>query len=122
MIQLRHCERSETHRRHQPKIDGYRYAPPILQTLSNEMTPLSQRLLLVPALLAGELDAGRAFFRLDAVRRAAFAAGGFNTGIALFDDDGLLFHRLADQALGLLAHRLLRHRLRTCRENRWRRL
>ena len=68
-----------------------------------------KRFLLVPALLAGELDAGRTLLRLEAVGSAAFAAGGLDPGVALFDDEGLLFHGLADQALGLLAHRLLRH-------------
>ncbi len=69
-----------------------------------------QRHLLVAALLADVLDAGGAFFGLDAVRRAAFAAHRLDPGVALFDDEGLLFHRFADQPLGLLAHRLLRHR------------
>ena len=70
-----------------------------------------QRLLLVPALLAGELDPRRALFRRDAVRRAAFAAGGLDAGIALLHDQRLAFHGFADQALGLLAHRLLVHPL-----------
>ena len=69
-----------------------------------------QRHLLIAALLADVFDAGGALFRLDAVRRAAFAADRLDPGIALLDDEGLLFHRLADQALGLLTHRLLRHR------------
>jgi len=69
----------------------------------------SQRLLLVPAFLAGEFDAGRALCRRDAIRRAAFAAGGLDAGIALLNDNGLALHCLADQALGLFAHRLLRH-------------
>src|SRR3954453_1907874 len=68
-----------------------------------------QRFLLVAALLAGELDAGGTLFRLDAVWRTAFAASCLDPRVALFDDEGLLFHGLADQALGLLAHRLLRH-------------
>src|SRR5258707_4422072 len=78
---------------------------------------LSKCLLLVAALLAGEFDASGAFFGLDAVGRAAFAAGGLDPRVALLDDKGLLFHGLADQALGLLAHRLLRHS-RTCHEER----
>ena len=69
----------------------------------------SERRLLVSALLAGELDAGRALFRLQAVGRAAFAAGGLDPRVALLDDKGLLFHGLADQALGLFPHRLLGH-------------
>ena len=69
-----------------------------------------QRYLLVAALLADVFHAGSALFRLDAVWRAAFAADRLDPGVALFDDERLLFHRLADQALGLLAHRLLRHR------------
>ena len=69
----------------------------------------SKRLLLVAALLAGEFDAGGAFFGLEAVRRAALAAGGLDAGIALLNDDSLARHGFADQALGLFAHRLLRH-------------
>jgi len=65
-----------------------------------------KRLLLVPAILAGEFDAGLAPRRLDAVRSAAFAAHRLDAGIALFDDEGFLLHRLADHALGFLAHRL----------------
>src|SRR5665213_2179520 len=75
------------------------------------MMCLSQRLLLVPALLAGEFHPRGAFFRRDAVGRAAFAAQRLDAGIALLHDDGLAFHGFADQALGLLAHRLLRHPL-----------
>src|SRR4029078_12278346 len=67
-----------------------------------------QRLLLVSAILASELDPGLAFFRLDPIRRAALAADGLDAGRALLDDDGLLFHRFADQALGLLTQRLFR--------------
>jgi hypothetical protein len=70
-----------------------------------------KRLLLVAALLAGELDAGRAFFGRDAIWRAAFSARRLDTGIALLDDKGLALHRLSDQALGLFTHRLLRHPL-----------
>ena len=61
------------------------------------------------AFLAGELDADLTPRRLDAIGRAAFAASCLDPGIALLDDDRLLFHGFADQALGLLAHRLLRH-------------
>src|SRR6478609_4901130 len=67
-----------------------------------------QRLLLVPAILAGELDAGLALWRLHTVRGAAFTANGLDPGIALLDDDGFLFHRFADQALGLLTQGLFR--------------
>ena len=69
----------------------------------------SERLLLVSALLAGEFDAGRAPCGRDAIWRAAFSANRLNAGIALLHDDGLARHGFADQALGLLAHRLLRH-------------
>jgi len=65
----------------------------------------------VAALLAGEFHAGRAFFRQDAIWRAAFSARGLDAGIALLDDEGLAFHGFADQALGLFPHRLLRHSL-----------
>ena len=67
-----------------------------------------QRLLLVSAILASELDPGLAFFRLDPIRRAALAADGLDAGRALLDDDGLLFHRFADQALGLFTQGLFR--------------
>src|SRR3954453_23474035 len=67
-----------------------------------------QRLLLMPAILAGELDAGLALWRLHPVRGAAFTADGLDAGITLLDDDGFLFHRVADQALGLLAQGLFR--------------
>src|SRR3954452_1642945 len=60
------------------------------------------------ALLAGELDAALALFRLDPVRRAALAADGLDAGRALLHDDGLLFHRFADQALGLFTQGLFR--------------
>ena len=78
---------------------------------------LSERLLLVSALLAGEFDAGRALCGRDAIWRAAFSANSLNAGIALLHDDGLPRHGFADQALGLLAHRLLRHSLLTAVEN-----
>ena len=70
---------------------------------------LSESLLLVSALLAGEFDAGRAPCGRDAIWRAAFFANRLNAGIALLHDDGLARHGFADQALSLLAHRLLRH-------------
>src|SRR5439155_20513916 len=66
-----------------------------------------QRLLLLSAILADEFDAGFASGGLHAVGRAAFAAHLLDPGVALFHDKVLLFHRLADQALGLLAHRWL---------------
>src|SRR4051794_15775743 len=69
----------------------------------------SKRLLLLTAILAHEFRARLAPCRLHPVRRAAFAAHRLDPGIALLHDDGLLLHRLADQALRLLAHRLLRH-------------
>src|SRR5438105_13610682 len=64
----------------------------------------SKRLLLVPAILAGVLHPRRASFGLQPVRRAAFAADRLDPGVALFDDEVFLFHRLADQALSLLTH------------------
>ena len=69
----------------------------------------SKCLLLVSALLAGEFDARRALCGRDAIWRAAFSASSLNAGIALLHDNGLARHGFADQALGLLAHRLLRH-------------
>lgn len=77
----------------------------------------SQRLLLVPALLAGEFHPRGASFRRDAVGRAAFAADSLDAGVALLHDDGLAFHGFADQALGLFPHRLFRHPLLTAMEN-----
>ena len=70
-----------------------------------------ERLLLVAAFLAGEFHPGRALGRRDTVGRAAFSAGGLDAGIALLHHNGLPRHGFADQALGLLAHRLLRHPL-----------
>jgi len=48
-----------------------------------------QRLLLIPAFLAGVGDAGLARGGGDAVGGAAFAADGFDAGVALLDGDGL---------------------------------
>src|SRR6476469_6240811 len=75
------------------------------------MTPrkFSKRLLLVPAFLAGEFHAGCAFFSRNAIWRAAFSASRLDPGIALLHDNGLARHGFANQALGLLPHRLLRH-------------
>lgn len=66
-----------------------------------------QRRLLRAALLADIADAGFAFRRLEAVRRAAFAADRLDAGLALFDGDG----RLAHQPFGFFTHRLLGHRV-----------
>src|SRR5579872_6910 len=66
-----------------------------------------KRLLLVPALLAGEFRPRDAALGRDAVRRPAFSANRLDAGVALFDDQRLARHGLADQALGLFAHRLL---------------
>jgi hypothetical protein len=68
-----------------------------------------QRLLLVPAFLAGKFDARRAFFRREAVGRAAFAANSLDSGIALLHDERLARHGFADQAFSLFPLRLLRH-------------
>src|SRR5665213_400597 len=70
---------------------------------------LSKRLLLVPALLADEFDAGRALLRRNPVGRAAFAALGLDAGIALLHHDGLARHGFANQTLGLFSHLVLRH-------------
>jgi len=75
---------------------------------SGERSRSLQRLLLMPAILAGELDSGLTLFRLDPVRGAALAADRLDAGRALLDDEGFLFHRFADQALGLLTQRLFR--------------
>src|SRR6266581_4398139 len=72
------------------------------------MPPL-QRLLLVSAFLAGEFHPPLASFGRKAVRRAAFPAGRLDTGLALLDDEGFLFHRFADQPFSLFPHRLFRH-------------
>ena len=77
--------------------------------LAMTLEEFSERHLLVPALLAGEFHAGRALFSRNAIWRAAFSANSLNAGIALLHDDGLARHGLADQALGLFAHRLLGH-------------
>jgi hypothetical protein len=69
----------------------------------------SERLLLVSALLAGEFDAGRAFLSRNAIWRAAFSASSLDPGIALLNHNCLSRHGFTDQALGLFAHRLLRH-------------
>src|SRR6267142_3170519 len=69
----------------------------------------SERLLLVPALLAGEFHAGRALFSRNAIWRTAFSASSLDPGVALLHDNGFARHGLADQALGLLPHRLLGH-------------
>jgi hypothetical protein len=53
---------------------------------------ISERHLLVPALLAGEFHAGRALFSRNAIWRAAFSANSLNAGIALLHDDGLARH------------------------------
>src|SRR5258706_5534252 len=71
----------------------------------------SKRLLLVSAFLAGEFHAAHALFRRDAIWRAALSAGRLDAGVALLHHNGLAFHGFADQALGLFAHRLLRHPL-----------
>src|ERR1700744_1315703 len=79
---------------------------------ASEQKPQSRnlkRFLLVPAFLAGELDARLATLGLNAVRRTALAADRLDAGRTLLDDDVLLCHRLADPALRLFAHRLLGH-------------
>src|SRR5258708_2379445 len=70
---------------------------------------LLKRHLLVAAFLAGELHAGRTLCRRDPIGRTAFSAGRLDAGVALLNDNGLALHGFTDQALGLFAHRLLRH-------------
>ena len=64
----------------------------------------SHRLLLMPAFLAGEFDAGLVLFRVDLVQCPAFSAFGFNSGRALFDGDRLALHRFFDEAFGFFTH------------------
>src|SRR5882757_2795165 len=61
------------------------------------------------AFLAGKLHAGHTLCGRDAIWRATFSASRLNAGIALLNNNGLARHRFADQALGLLTHRLFRH-------------
>ena len=89
-----------------PRNDGDWIVAALLAMMVEEF---SESFLLVPACLAGEFHAGRAFFSGDAIWRAAFSASRLDPGIALLNDNGLARHGLADQTLGLLAHRLLRH-------------
>src|SRR3979409_2165410 len=77
----------------------------------------SARPVLMESLLSGVFHPGCAFCRRDAIGRAAFSAHRFDAGIALLNDDGLARHGFADQALGLFAHRLLRHPLLPVVEN-----
>jgi uncharacterized protein (DUF779 family) len=94
------------------QFEYWQHTQLIIDVVPISRRPLfSERLLLVAALLAGEFHPGRALRRRDAIRRAAFAAGCLDAGVALLDDNGLALHRLADQALGFLTHRLLRHPL-----------
>jgi hypothetical protein len=90
-------------------IIGRRFAP--TRWLAMTAAQSSKRLLLVAALLADEFHPGCAFFRRDPIRRAAFTAHRLDAGIALLHHQRFTFHGFADQALGLLAHRLLRHQL-----------
>src|SRR5262245_48020957 len=76
-----------------------------------------KRGLFMSAGLAAECDPARAALGRDAVGGAAFAANRLNARVALFHDKSPLFHGFADQPLGLLPHRLLRHRLCTCPNN-----
>ena len=99
-------ERDQRERIRNPEIPGSRYARPGMTGDGMLSACFLKRLLLVAAFLAGEFDAGGAFFRRDAVGRAAFAASRLDPGVALFYDNGLACHGFADKALGLLAHRL----------------
>src|SRR5580692_3290168 len=74
-------------------------------------SPGLQRLLLVPTMLAGELDAGCALFCRQPVRAAALAADGLDPRVALLDDKVALFHGFADQPFGLFPHRLFGHQV-----------
>src|SRR2546421_12192384 len=69
----------------------------------------SQRLLLVSAFLAGERGTVCSFGRRHTIWRSALSAPCFNARIALLHGDGLFCHRLPNQPLRFLAHRLLRH-------------
>jgi hypothetical protein len=66
----------------------------------------------VSAFLAGERHAKLAGRGRHAIFSAALAAGGLDPGVALLDGDGLLLHRLFDQAVGLRTHRFFGHELR----------
>src|SRR4051794_18035522 len=81
----------------------------LLAFASQGAKEFSERLLLVPALLAGEFHAGRALFSRNAIWRTAFSASSLDPRVALLHDNGFARHGLADQALGLLPHRLLGH-------------
>src|SRR5471032_283094 len=69
----------------------------------------SQRILLLAAFLAFVFRAGFARGGRDFIDGAAFSAFGVDPRITLGDGEGFLFHRLAHQAFGLLAHRLFGH-------------
>src|SRR5262249_36630140 len=71
----------------------------------------SKRLLLGAAFLSGVGHPGLAHVSGDPVRRAALAALGLDSRLALLDRQVFAFHRLADQPLGLSPHRFLRHAL-----------
>src|SRR5580692_11403177 len=94
---------------HKATVTFAKYLNKIKPQVSRAAGQRLQRLLLVPAFLAGKFDARRAFFRREAVGRAAFAANGLDSGIALLHDERLERHGFADQAFGLFPLRLLRH-------------
>ena len=64
--------------------------------------------LLLSAFLAREFNAPFAAHGVGAIRRAAFSAFGFDARFALGDGQLLLFHCLANEALGFAAQILLR--------------
>lgn len=66
----------------------------------------SQRVLLMPTLLALELGPGLPGRNFHAIDDAAFSAFGFHTRVALFYCDGFLFHRLSHHAFQIGSIRL----------------
>src|SRR5437868_12039219 len=68
-----------------------------------------ERFLLTAALFAGVRHAGLADVDRYAVRGTAFAALGFDPGLALLHREALAFHGLTDQPLSLRPHRFFRH-------------
>jgi hypothetical protein len=67
----------------------------------------SQRPLFVAALFALKRHPSLSGSRRDPIWRAALAAFGLDTRLALLNFDGFALHRLFDEALGLVAQRLL---------------
>src|SRR5262245_60281732 len=85
------------------------FRKPVPTFRDHALAATSQGSLLVPAFLACVLDAGFPFRRRHAVLSSALSTYGLDPRRALLDGDGFLFHRLPDQAFGLLAQGLLGH-------------